>query len=93
MFVVDKIQTKLCPSTSKSLDTFPNKRQLGDESKLLFTWDVGIKENNLSALCSNMEILISGLEELFLLNLRTILSVSMVWNTGETGDIYQRFRF
>ena len=46
-----------------------------------------MKEKNLGALHSNMDIFISGMDVSYLLNLRDNLTDSTVWNTGETGDI------
>ena len=46
-----------------------------------------MKEKNLDALHSSMEISIAGLGVLIHFKLKGILTDSTVWNTGETGDI------
>ena len=64
-FCEDKVQTMFCSSTSKSQDRFPNKRLKTIRRKLLFCLcREEIKEKNLSALSSNMNIY------LYLLTLR-----------------------
>ena len=46
-----------------------------------------MKEKNLSTPISNMDILISGLEFFVTFEFNDNLTVSTIWNTGETGDI------
>ena len=48
-----------------------------------------MKEKKLGALRSNMDIIISGLGVLVPFEFKDNLADSMVWNTGETGEIYQ----
>ena len=48
-----------------------------------------MKEKNLGALTSNMDILISGLEVLMLFELKGNFTDSMVRNTAESGDMHQ----
>ena len=50
-----------------------------------------MKENNLKALGSNMDIVISGLDVYHVFELKGKLTDSVVWNTGETGDINESF--
>ena len=47
-----------------------------------------MKENNLDALCANMDILIAGLGVLISFDLNGNHTDSRVWSTGETGDIH-----
>ena len=42
---------------------------------------------NLSALLSNMDIILSGLGVLFPIEFKDNLTVFTIWNAGETGDI------
>ena len=44
--------------------------------------------DNLSALHTNMDILISGLGLFFPIESKDNFTVFTVWNTGESGDIY-----
>ena len=47
-----------------------------------------MKEGNLEALRSNMDILITGLDVCHVFESKGNLTDSTVWNTGETGDMY-----
>ena len=46
-----------------------------------------VREKNMSTLHSNMDILISGLSVFVPVKYKDNITVSMVCNTGETGDI------
>ena len=51
-----------------------------------------MKEKNLGALHSNMEILISGLDVFAPFKCKDNLTDSTVWHIGETGDICFTFK-
>ena len=46
-----------------------------------------MRKKNLGALCSSMDIWISGLDVFILQKFKDKLTVSTVWNTGETVDM------